>query len=114
MTIEVIDSDSGLEFGDDLLYSANVTVPWCSVFHADVATAECDEDYAYKCDVWVSIFFAVSAVRQRLFIRVSLVCGTTSLFSRHETRKLYLRKGGHGTAIVRSCSKKCIGITKRR
>lgn len=53
MNIEVIDSDSGLEFGDDLLYSVNVNVPWCSSFHADTATADCDEEYAYDCDVQV-------------------------------------------------------------
>lgn len=48
-----MDSDSGLEFGDDLLYSADVRVPWCSAFHADTITAECEEDYAYSCDVQV-------------------------------------------------------------
>lgn len=53
VTIEVIDSDSGLEFGDDLLYSVGVPVPWCSAFHANTTTADCDEDYAYNCDVKV-------------------------------------------------------------
>lgn len=53
VTIEVIDSDSGLEFGDDLLYSVDVRVPWCSAFHANATTAECGEEYAYNCDVKV-------------------------------------------------------------
>lgn len=53
MTIEVIDSDSGLEFGDDLLYTVDVSVPWCSAFHADAATADCEAGYAYDCDVQV-------------------------------------------------------------
>ncbi|CAM9325981.1 unnamed protein product, partial [Hapterophycus canaliculatus] len=50
VNMQVMDSDSGLEFGDDLLYSADVRVPWCSAFHADTGTAECEEDYAYNCD----------------------------------------------------------------
>lgn len=53
VTIEVIDSDSGLEFGDDLLYSVGVPVPWCSAFHANTTTTDCDEDYDYNCDVKV-------------------------------------------------------------
>lgn len=53
VTIEVVDSDSGLEFGDDLLYSVDVRVPWCSAFHANATTADCGEEYAYNCDVQV-------------------------------------------------------------
>lgn len=53
MTIEVLDSDSGLEFRDDLLYTVNVNVPWCSAFHANTSTANCGEEYDYDCDVQV-------------------------------------------------------------
>lgn len=53
VTMEVFDSDSGLEFGDDLLYTVDVNVPWCSAFHADSAIADCEEGYAYDCNVQV-------------------------------------------------------------
>lgn len=72
VSVEVIDSDSGLEFGDDLLYSVNVTVPWCSAFHADTAAADCEEDYAYECDVWVRTAIADGCVAsQRVSTQVS-------------------------------------------
>lgn len=50
-----MDSDSGLEFGDDLMYSTEVRVPWCSAFHAEVATADCGEAYEYECDAQVRV-----------------------------------------------------------
>ena len=53
VTVAVKDSDSGLEFDDDLLYSTDVYVPWCSAFHADLATADCEGGYTYECDVQV-------------------------------------------------------------
>lgn len=51
-----MDSDSGLEFGDDLMYSTEVRVPWCSAFHAEVAAADCLEAYEYECNVQVRAF----------------------------------------------------------
>ena len=42
-----------MEFDDDLLYSTDVYVPWCSAFHADLATADCEGGYTYECDVQV-------------------------------------------------------------
>lgn len=57
--VKVLDADSGLEFGDDLLYSTTIHVPWCSAFHADVATAECDDGYDYECDVNVGTVDAI-------------------------------------------------------
>lgn len=55
VTVSVKDSDSGLEFEDDLLYSADVYVPWCSAFHANVTTADCEDGYSYECDVKVGL-----------------------------------------------------------
>lgn len=53
VTVTVMDADSGLEFGDDVLYSAEVRVPWCSAFHAAEATADCEDGISYTCDTQV-------------------------------------------------------------
>jgi len=81
VSIEVIDSDSGLEFGDDLLYSVNVTVPWCSAFHADTAAADCEEDYAYKCDVWVRPVVADGSMASQRVGSGFFSCVTNSIFT---------------------------------
>lgn len=43
--LEIWDSDSGLEFSDDLLVSAKVRVPFCSTFSAKEDTYDCGELY---------------------------------------------------------------------
>ncbi|CAM9704310.1 unnamed protein product, partial [Discosporangium mesarthrocarpum] len=45
--MSLYDADSGLEFGDDLLYTTTLRVPWCSAFHATRHTADCGDGYTY-------------------------------------------------------------------
>lgn len=52
--VKVWDSDSGWELTDTLLYNTTIRVPWCSAFHAEAVTADCDnEGYTYECDTQV-------------------------------------------------------------
>lgn len=48
--IEIWDKDTGLEFGDDLLTSANVRVPFCSTFYAKERTYDCGKLYGCEVD----------------------------------------------------------------
>lgn len=75
VSIAVMDSDSGLEFDDDVLYSTQVRVPWCSAFHANTTTAECEEGYTYKCDVQVTIWWTPG--NRVSFIATCLCCSVT-------------------------------------
>jgi len=52
--LEIWDSDSGLEFSDDLLVSAKVRVPFCSAFTAKENTYDCGE--LYGCEVSDSLW----------------------------------------------------------
>ena len=53
--LEIWDSDSGLEFADDLLVSAKVRVPFCSTFSAKEVTYNCGELYG-RCEVSDSLW----------------------------------------------------------
>jgi hypothetical protein len=43
--VEIWDSDSGLEFSDDLLARAKIRVPFCSTFHANVTSVDCGKPF---------------------------------------------------------------------
>lgn len=55
--LEIWDSDSGLEFADDLLVSAKVRVPFCSTFSAKEMTYNCEGEQLYgRCEVSDSLW----------------------------------------------------------
>jgi hypothetical protein len=48
--VEIWDEDSGIEFGDDLLLTDSVRVPFCSMFSAPTVTLDCGEPFGCSAD----------------------------------------------------------------
>jgi hypothetical protein len=61
--LRVYDSDSGLEFWDDLLYETTLRVPFCSAFQAETIDADCTGQFDRDCDVLGSSWLMPSQPR---------------------------------------------------
>ena len=50
ISVSIWDYDEGLEFGDDLLVSKTIRVPFCSTFNASVSVVNCGEPFGCSSD----------------------------------------------------------------
>ena len=50
MTVEIFDYDIGVELDDDLLVSSTLRVPFCTTFHANKTSDQCDQVFGCSAD----------------------------------------------------------------